>query len=63
MSVRKLFPGHMPSQLLLFGVLRPGDELIYITGQPYDTLDEVIGIRGKGTGSLKEFGVSYNAFH
>lgn len=45
--------------IALFGVLRPGDELIYITGRPYDTLDEVIGIRGKGTGSLKEFGVSY----
>lgn len=43
----------------LFGVLRPGDELIYITGKPYDTLEEIVGIRGKGTGSLKEFGISY----
>ncbi|WNF35362.1 methionine gamma-lyase family protein [Bacillaceae bacterium IKA-2] len=44
----------------LFGVLRPGDELLYITGQPYDTLEEVVGIRGNGNGSLKEFGISYD---
>ncbi|MFD2628471.1 methionine gamma-lyase family protein [Oceanobacillus kapialis] len=44
----------------LFGLLRPNDELIYITGKPYDTLEEVIGIRGNNTGSLKEFHVSYN---
>ena len=43
----------------LFGVLRPGDELLYITGNPYDTLEEVIGIRGQGNGSLKDFGISY----
>lgn len=46
--------------LTLCGVLRPGDELIYVTGRPYDTLEEVIGIRGEGAGSLKEFGISYN---
>ncbi len=46
--------------LTLTGILRPGDELIYCTGAPYDTLEEVIGIRGdSGKGSLKEFGVSY----
>ena len=45
--------------LALTGVLRPGDELIYSTGGPYDTLEEVIGIRGEGKGSLKEFGVTY----
>ena len=45
----------------LFGVLRPGDELLYITGKPYDTLEEIVGIRGQGTGSLKEFGISYNS--
>lgn len=45
--------------LTLIGILRPGDELIYCTGAPYDTLEEVIGIRGEGKGSLKEFGVSY----
>ncbi|QKD81600.1 methionine gamma-lyase family protein [Thermoleptolyngbya sichuanensis A183] len=43
----------------LFGVLRPGDELLAVAGAPYDTLEEVIGLRGKGLGSLKDFGVSY----
>lgn len=43
----------------LFGVLRPGDELLYITGRPYDTLHKVIGKPGDGTGSLADFGVSY----
>jgi cystathionine beta-lyase family protein involved in aluminum resistance len=41
----------------LFGVLRPGDRLLILTGPPYDTLEEVIGLRGSGMGSLKEFGV------
>ncbi len=45
--------------LCLTGILRPGDELIYATGKPYDTLEEVIGIRGNNKGSLKEFGVNY----
>lgn len=45
--------------LTLMGILRPGDELIYCTGGPYDTLEEVIGIRGEGKGSLKEYGVTY----
>ncbi|MBM7644437.1 cystathionine beta-lyase family protein involved in aluminum resistance [Scopulibacillus daqui] len=39
----------------LFGVLRPGDELIYITGKPYDTLEGVIGLNDSGSGSLKDF--------
>jgi len=44
----------------LFSVLRPGDMLISVTGKPYDTLEEVIGISGeKGAGSLADFGVSY----
>lgn len=47
--------------LALYGVLRPGDELLYITGKPYDTLEEVIGVRGEaGEGSLREFGVSFD---
>lgn len=46
--------------LTLMGILRPGDRLIYCTGAPYDTLEEVIGIRGEGKGSLKEYGVSYS---
>lgn len=44
----------------LFGLLRPGDELLYITGKPYDTLEEVIGTRGENTGSLKDFNITYN---
>lgn len=38
--------------------LRPGDELLSPTGKPYDTLEEVIGIR-PSSGSLKEYGISY----
>lgn len=45
--------------LTLSGILRPGDELIYCTGDPYDTLFEVIGIRGEGRGSLADFGITY----
>ena len=45
---------------MLYGVLRPGDTMLAITGKPYDTLEEVIGIAGKdGNGSLKDFGVKY----
>ncbi len=43
----------------LFGVLRPGDELVALAGAPYDTLEEVIGLRGQGQGSLQEFGIHY----
>jgi len=46
--------------LTLTGILRPGDELIYCTGNPYDTLEDVIGLRNEGRGSLKEFGISYD---
>ncbi len=44
----------------LFSLLRPGDELLYITGSPYDTLEEVIGKRGNEAGSLKELQVTYD---
>ncbi|WP_028561176.1 methionine gamma-lyase family protein [Paenibacillus pinihumi] len=44
----------------LFGVLRPGDELLYITGRPYDTLHKVIGKEGDGNGSLKDWGIAYS---
>lgn len=45
----------------LFGVLRPGDEMLSLTGSPYDTMEEVIGIRGEaGRGSLADFGVKYD---
>jgi cystathionine beta-lyase family protein involved in aluminum resistance len=43
----------------LFGVLRPGDEMLAVVGSPYDTLEEVIGLRGQGQGSLIDFGIKY----
>lgn len=43
----------------LYGVLRPGDEMLAVAGAPYDTLEEVIGLRGTGQGSLAEFGITY----
>ncbi len=43
----------------LFGVLRPGDTMLSVTGMPYDTLQGVIGLSGDGCGSLKEFGIHY----
>lgn len=44
--------------LALFSNLRPGDELLSPVGKPYDTLEEVIGIR-QGKGSLREYGITY----
>lgn len=45
---------------MLYAVLRPGDTLLAVTGKPYDTLEEVIGISGlPGNGSLKDYGISY----
>ncbi len=48
--------------LCLQGVLRPGDTLLSITGKPYDTLENVIGIAdgSDGMGTLKEFGIDYH---
>ncbi len=43
----------------LFGLLRPGDTMLCVTGTPYDTLHGVIGLRGEGQGSLRDFGISY----
>ena len=45
----------------LYGILRPGDELLSVAGAPYDTLEGVIGIRGEAQGSLKDFGISYRS--
>lgn len=47
--------------LCLYGVLRPGDELLAISGAPYDTLQTVIGAGGEeaGTGTLRDYGVTY----
>src|SRR5699024_4941990 len=42
----------------LYSLLKPYDELLYITGAPYDTLEEVIG-KGNNTGSLKDYLISY----
>ncbi len=44
----------------LFGVLRPGDKMLCVTGTPYDTIHNVIGISGENMGSLKDFGVLYD---
>ena len=44
----------------LFGVLRPGDNLLSIAGKPYESLEEVIGIRGISQGSLIDFGITYD---
>lgn len=44
----------------LFGVLRPGDNMLSVTGTPYDTLQGVIGVRKQSCGSLKEFGINYD---
>ena len=56
----QIISGTHAISISLFGILRPGDELLYITGKPYDTLEEIVGIRGNGNGSLKEFNISYN---
>ncbi|MGN7476694.1 aminotransferase class I/II-fold pyridoxal phosphate-dependent enzyme [Solibacillus silvestris] len=45
--------------LSLFGVLRPGDELVYITGKPYDTLQSIVDGGEKDTGSLKDYQIGY----
>ncbi|MEK5185659.1 methionine gamma-lyase family protein [Solibacillus sp. FSL W7-1324] len=46
--------------LSLFGVLRPGDELVYITGKPYDTLQSIVDGGEKDTGSLKDYKIGYS---
>lgn len=56
----QIIAGTQALAICLYGNLRPEDELLSITGKPYDTLEEVIGIRGSNNGSLREFGVKYN---
>lgn len=56
---QQIVAGTQAIAIAMYGNLRPGDELLSITGKPYDTLEEVIGIRGQGAGSLNEFGISY----
>nr|WP_288827345.1 methionine gamma-lyase family protein [uncultured Clostridium sp.] len=53
-----LISGTHALSIALSGNLRPGDELLSPAGKPYDTLEEVIGIR-ESAGSLKEYGVIY----
>ncbi|XP_074560107.1 uncharacterized protein LOC141816172 [Curcuma longa] len=56
----QFFSGTHAITCALFAFLRPGDELLAVAGAPYDTLEEVIGIReSSGNGSLKDFGVTY----
>ena len=43
----------------LFGILRPGDKVLVLTGTPYDTIQGVFGTAGESDGSLNDFGVSY----
>lgn len=57
----QIISGTHAISIAMFGVLRPGDELLYITGKPYDTLEEIVGLRGNGVGSLKEFGITYDS--
>lgn len=54
----QLISGTHALHVALSGNLRPGDELLSPVGKPYDTLEEVIGIR-ESVGSLKEYGVVY----
>ena len=54
----QLISGTHALHIALSGNLRPGDELLSPNGKPYDTLEEVIGIR-QSPGSLKEYGVTY----
>ena len=44
----------------LFAALRPGSTILSVTGLPYDTLQGVIGIKGKFGGSMREYGVGYS---
>ena len=45
---------------VLFGILRPGDKLVSLTGMPYDTMQTVIGYTASSSGSLKEYGILYD---
>lgn len=57
----QLISGTHAISTALFGVMRPGDDVLYITGQPYDTLLEVVGVTGNGIGSFKEYNMGYDA--
>ncbi|KAL3647059.1 hypothetical protein CASFOL_008027 [Castilleja foliolosa] len=56
----QFFSGTHAITCALFAFLRPGDELLAVAGAPYDTLEEVIGIRDSvNIGSLRDFGIKY----
>lgn len=57
----QIMSGTHAISLALFGILRPGDSLLYATGKPYDTLHSVIGLNktSKNEGSLADFNISY----
>ena len=56
----QLISGTHALTVALFGMLRPGDTMISITGAPYDTLQTVIGVGGEeSNSSLKAFGIKY----
>jgi len=55
----QIISGTHAISLSLFGVLRPGDELLYITGKPYDTLESIVSGKGEDTGSLIDYGITY----
>lgn len=55
-----ILSGTVALATLLYGILRPGDEIVAVTGKPYDTLEGIIGIKEvENNGSLKDFGISY----
>lgn len=55
----QIISGTHAISISLFGVLRPGDELLYITGEPYDTLASIVSGGEKDTGSLQDYNISY----
>lgn len=56
----QIISGTHAISLVLLSLLKHGDELLYITGTPYDTLEKVIGSSADDIGSLREMGVTFN---
>lgn len=57
----QLTSGTHTLSLCFFGILLPKDELLYVTGEPYDTMQSVIGNEGEKAGTLKELGISFRS--
>lgn len=51
--------GTVANTVMMFANLRPGDEILFATGIPYDTLLDAVGIREGAPGSMKDYGISY----